>query len=324
MTSIEIEIPNHTTLEESLKFCAELPSVEDASQFVIRRDTLRFATPFGMLLIATRIRKWRAEARRLPSPPQFKLTGKPLADYPGYMGFWQSIRNAEDVGQALTEPSHVPICRLVVEDITREARARSMPTSNLLKSRADDLAEILIQDSATSAGQTLEYAIRELMRNSVEHSASANLWYCAQYWPTKDLVELAIVDEGRGILSSLLENPKYSPKSESEAIRLSLRSGVSRVDYERNPLSENSGEGLFVISELAKRTGSLFVLSNNEGVLFESGGTCDYMSTFGGVAVRLQLKPSAFGEILFKLLVLVRQGVAPDRITPSMMARLSS
>lgn len=46
------------------------------------------------------------------------------------------------------------------------------------------------------------FCVIEIIRNIIEHSNSKNVWYAAQYWPSKyggEMVEISIMDEGVGI-----------------------------------------------------------------------------------------------------------------------------
>lgn len=322
MSTMQVPLPTAFELSAVLRFISDLPSIEDADEFHIRCDDVKMATPFGMLLIGASLRRWREVDRKRGGQKQFRLIGVSTDDYMNYMGFWTSISDKENSTERKVRKSHVPISRMRVADVLAESRRRSMPPSNIMSNLSAELAELLLQEGESTLNETIAYSIQELLRNAVDHSESESLWYCAQFWPSKDIVELAILDEGRGILNSLLENETLAPKSESEAIQLSLKQGVSRINFDKIKDSENSGVGLFVLCELAKQSGSLFVLSNGTGILLEDGGSTEYLTTSKGVAVRLRIRPSAVGDSLFKTLQYVRSGVKPDRMTPSMFARM--
>jgi nitrate/nitrite-specific signal transduction histidine kinase len=51
------------------------------------------------------------------------------------------------------------------------------------------------------------YSLAEILRNFLEHSQAQELWYAAQYWQSRNWVELATLDEGIGIRRSLARKP---------------------------------------------------------------------------------------------------------------------
>lgn len=75
----------------------------------------------------------------------------------------------------------------------------------------------------------LAYFLGELTDNINEHSLAAEGYVFAQYYPSSNYLDLCICDAGQGILQSYLNNPKFDPKTEVEAIQLAL-SGKSTKD----------------------------------------------------------------------------------------------
>lgn len=132
------------------------------------------------------------------------------------------------------------------------------------------------------------YAVREIMRNAYEHSGSADFYAMGQSWPDGSL-ELVVMDDGNGILSTLKgKYPKLA--SEKEAILASLRPGVSGVDFTGENKFNNSGFGLYVLSEFARKYGSMTMVSGGDLVSFDaSGERCEKVSddgTFVGLCIR--------------------------------------
>lgn len=77
--------------------------------------------------------------------------------------------------------------------------------------------------------QPLAYFLGELTDNIIEHANTNEGYVFAQYYPNSNYLDLCICDGGRGILRSFIENPKFNPKDEAEAIQLAL-SGNSTKD----------------------------------------------------------------------------------------------
>jgi hypothetical protein len=247
------------------------------------------------------------------------------------MGLWHSFgaREGNEPGQAIASDRYIPIRELPVSSIKSAINEYRWPVSQAVEPHAIQVAEVLAQGVGDVIENTLCYAIREVFRNVVEHSEAASIWYCAQYWPSSDRVELAVLDEGKGILASLRENPDILLPDESSAVHAATALGVSRHrmanaqwrDAAGTP-HENAGCGLYVIRELTRHAGSMFILSNNDGVHFQSGGTAEYATSFRGTAVRVSLQPSRLGGLLDRILADVNRSLPDGALTPSMLSRL--
>ena len=121
------------------------------------------------------------------------------------------------------------------------------------------------------------------------------LQYCAQYWPNKHLVEIAILDTGIGIRASLSRNPYLTVETDRDALNLSLLPGVSGKVYKgkiTNPYDEweNSGFGLYLTSRLCGRGGSFFMCSGDAGILLKDNKKHYASTAFNGTAIRLKLR----------------------------------
>ncbi len=75
----------------------------------------------------------------------------------------------------------------------------------------------------------LSYLIGELTTNMIEHSHSEQGILMAQAYTQKGYIEIAFADNGRGLTQSYLDNGKFKPKNDSEAISFAL-SGKSTKD----------------------------------------------------------------------------------------------
>jgi anti-sigma regulatory factor (Ser/Thr protein kinase) len=115
-------------------------------------------------------------------------------------------------------------------------------------------------DPITSSA--LKSCVNEVVENVFYHARSpVDALVSVQTEDRK--VELAIVDTGRGIRTSLLEVPEYRAKAPNDcsAIRLALKKNVTTTGDDRR------GIGLWVVYELVRRNeGQMLVLSNDGGV----------------------------------------------------------
>jgi hypothetical protein len=155
----------------------------------------------------------------------------------------------------------------------------------------------------------------------------------AQYWPEKDWVELAILDEGVGIRSTLARNPHLAIPSDIGALRLALLPGVSGVAFKGGPRQRkdawaNSGYGLYMTSQLCARGGSFLICSGSAGLFLERGVETTFETNFAGTALRLCLSTTQLGSLSATLEHLRKAGSEVARglavganVTASMSAR---
>lgn len=131
-------------------------------------------------------------------------------------------------------------------------------TYDYIRVEAGKVAKLL--SSRGAANDILEYAICEIMRNAFEHSRAEKFFVMGQRWRAGD-VELVIMDEGVGLFQSL--HKKYPQLSDEQtAIMEAMKPGVSGQDFSKNKYG-NSGFGLYVLSEFARRHGQFFIASND-------------------------------------------------------------
>lgn len=333
MDLLRVTLPQRLTMRDVMPFTRKLDALPAADIYEVDCSLVQHAPPFGMLILAAAIRQWRARC----VTSKFFASGTAENSYVSHMGFWRAcgIPTGNAPGQARGSDRYLPISTLAASKIRQEASSKSIGTSRVVADLCDELAEIIVQDDKLELiEQAIAYALREMIRNIVDHSHAETIWYSAQYWPTKDLVELAVLDEGRGFLSSLRENPDIEVSSEVQAVIQSTLRGVSRVNPQKQvprgmwagyggDRSENAGLGLFVLRTVAESAGSLVVVSNDTCVLFEQEQSISaFDSALVGSAVRLLLKPSQLGDLLHQTLRELGDTDLPSRMTPSMMLRI--
>lgn len=316
-------------MEPAFRFVCELTELEESDGYVFDFSQLSDTPPFGMLFTATAVRRFREEVRNRRPGVQFSAVGTGNIAYASHMGFLQAcgVPVGNRPGEAAGSSRYLPISNLPLADLRTEWK----PIAATIADRAIELAEVLTQGASTSLETVLAYCIRELMRNTAEHSQADSVWFAAQFWPTQDRVELGILYEGRGILQSLAENPTLCLRDEEDAIRRSVELGVTRVAptpaksaglWESPDYCGNSGFGLFVLRELARRTGNMLVLSNRDAVYFTERGTDAYCTAFKGTAIRLRLAPSKLGNVLDQILDALPAGLSLSKLSPSKFASL--
>jgi hypothetical protein len=107
--------------------------------------------------------------------------------------------------------------------------------------------------------QPLSYFIDELTNNINDHSDAEEGFVFAQFYPASNYLDLCICDAGKGIYQSFLDNPKFNPVNEIEAIQLAL-SGNSTKDR-----AEARGFGISTTRNMLVNglKGKLFLWSGN-------------------------------------------------------------
>ncbi len=114
----------------------------------------------------------------------------------------------------------------------------------------------------------VKYSLIELLRNIVQHSASAGGGVAmAQYYPKTGLVEICVADMGLGIKSTI--NEAY-PEIDTHlrAIKLATLPHVSRTFKPGGytSMSDNAGLGLFFIKQIASLSCGSFFLGSHDAL----------------------------------------------------------
>ena len=175
------------------------------------------------------------------------------------------------------------------------------------------MAQILVQKNDPEVIDILTYSIREILRNVLEHSQSPVLEYCAQYWPSQDRVEIAILDRGIGIHKSLSFNPYLKLEDEQHALNLSLLPGVSGKAYQGSVTTNdgewaNSGYGLFMAHRLCSLEGVFFLGSKSASLRLEGNKKERLPFNFSGTAVCMVFRPSRIGNVSQALKTFEKEG----------------
>lgn len=106
--------------------------------------------------------------------------------------------------------------------------------------------------------RVIKYIVGELVRNVLEHShAPDGAIVAAQYYKKTNRISIGICDTGVGIWKSM--NRSWHPKTDLEAMRLSLTPGITGTTTKEGGTGDNAGAGLFFIKSIAKITRSYFV-----------------------------------------------------------------
>ena len=304
---------NSLDFNGTLRFLSDLHVPDNATSVEFDFKNLSTVEPFGMLVASRAISMLRADHGAIPFHAANFDNGA-ACSYAAHVGFFKTFgaKYGKEQGEASGSSNYIPIHSCAVKELTDESEATGTRVGDQLMTQARSLASVLARSSEGSLHGLLAYSIREVLRNIVEHSQALSYEYCAQYWPSKKKVEVAILDRGIGLRKALGANPFLKLTTDKEAIRWGLLPGISGKTYEgiyidpHNPY-QNSGFGLFLTSQLCRRHGT-FVIGSYEALLGLKGNeTHPYGFGFRGTAVRLVLQtdnlPSDIESLLRQIIV---------------------
>lgn len=152
----------------------------------------------------------------------------------------------------------------------------------------------------------IEYALKELLDNSLTHArregrGDAAVWVACQFYPRRDLVRLAIVDNGCGFLATLRNHPELADKTHRGAIEAALR---PRVSCNRGVLasilgSENQGIGLTTTAKIAEIAGGRVLVTSGDTIhdTHTKLSTVLEASAWAGVSVSFQCRRERLPEV---------------------------
>lgn len=334
-----IVIPSRLTPDELLPFSAQLRAVPVEEGYLLDFRGVGHVEPFGMLFLAALIRQFVRSRRQLQGKDcEIRVANYADKTYASWMGLFKSfgLNHGNEPGEAAGNGAYIPLTRLTVSRIVSEAREEYVHHGEVIEAEANRIAHVLTRHDDGDITETLTYAIREIMRNVVEHGQTGHIWYAAQYWPTKHKVEVSILDEGVGLLPSLKRNPKLNVDSNQKAIFMALQPGISGVAKERRRRSDgdwvNSGYGLFMTSSLCQLGGDFTICSDSDALRMDAGNPIFQPCAFQGVAIRMVLDTSKIRDLNSSLAELRDKGEAiakelgnsDTELTASKMSRMLS
>ncbi|MDP6634123.1 MAG: hypothetical protein QGG42_04455 [Phycisphaerae bacterium] len=307
MQDIRIDVPRLLKEEFVFPFKETLDSQKDASSTVTLDFTkLSFSYPFGMLLLASQIRDFAdyRRARDTKTKADSISETNPVCSYLGHIGFFQhiglrTVGNAP--GQAGGSTNYMPITELTRQELDADAALLNKSLGEAVARRSAKLAPVLTQSYKPQFNEPVAYCFREIIRNVFEHATVDKCVLCAQRW-RNGIVEIGIIDRGRGIRRSLEE--KYSFGSDYEALEKAVAPGVTRASGNDPGPWGNTGYGLHVLSEICRETGEFVLASGSSALLIANRQNNEWDKLFEGTAIKLRMnKPKKdFGEMMREII----------------------
>lgn len=296
MTQFRLKAPAQFNMPSAIAFARQIQSAPDAEEYLIDFSDVRLVEPFAMLLVSSELRKL---ARRLHQP-EIDCANFQHMSYAAHMGFFQSfdLEYGKTPGEAKGSGSYIPITVFETRKVEREAFAAGVEVGDQIESTSRRMSEVLCGEDAGALFDTLTYSIREIIRNVVEHSDSERFGICAQYWPSRERVEVAILDRGMGLRRSLSANPHIDVSDDKKAINFALMPAVSGKAYKGSRKKQrgnwgNSGFGLYMTNRICRNGGNFFIASGNTAMLLNRGqGKRYFTCSLDGTAVRMVINTS--------------------------------
>lgn len=286
----------------AIDFCNNEYNFENIETVIYDHQNLGTVEPFGMLLAGSKIREL---FKKYPDV-RFVDSNYKHNNYAAHMGFFHSVyqKFGNRPGEATGSSTYVPITNLNVKELRLESYEKSEVVQETIERKSIELSEVLSRGNK-KLHKILSYSIRELMRNIVEHSDSETIWFAGQYWPSKDKVEISLLDEGVGIKQALSFNPNLRIDTDEEAILLSIEPGISgkafrykgKMRKQEDTIWKNSGYGLYVTSEICRIGGDFLICSGNNAVLIKNNSHKVKVTNFKGTAIRMRLNVSKINDI---------------------------
>lgn len=295
-----VNIPSKLNIAQSLSFIDSIFSLPHDDEYIFDFRNLRWSEPFGLLAISYELYRFSSKH----SSSKLLIKNYEANTYEGHMGFFKAfgLDHGKFPGQAPGSNTYIPIKINSVAALQKKAVSSYEDVGVTIENCAREISNILVQYQSDELKEILTYSIREIIRNVVEHSEADQFGYCAQYWPTKNIVEFSLLEKGIGIRKTLARNPHLSISSDQDALKLSLLPGVSGKAYNRKRgfnkgVWANSGFGLYMTSRICGNGGSFFLISGNSGILLNNRKRYYIKTNFRGTALRLRLNTNNIGAL---------------------------
>lgn len=147
------------------------------------------------------------------------------------------------------------------ESAGRFIPARKIKNSQELNQFITDMVPLL--HTTPEQAYPIKYVMSELVRNVLEHSQSGvGAIVSAQYFKKTNRISIGVADRGIGIKSAI--NASHNAKSDTEALNLALRPGITGTTTKIGGTEYNAGAGLFFTKSIAKVSRDFFLIYSGD------------------------------------------------------------
>ena len=300
MTEFRIQVPKRCGLGAALQISDEINLHAPNHNIILDFEKMGYAGPSSLVLIPQVVN----QARNMHRTASITAVNYKQCTYPAHMGFFRAfdVEFGNQPGQAKGSQNYIPVTIEDIVSLQRKALSCGLKIGELVESSARGLAQVLASNSKGSTVDIFTYCICEMIRNVAEHSESRTVQYCAQYWPSQDRAEIAILDSGIGVRATLSKNPSLGELDLETALSISIKPGVSRKRKDRTITLQddywsNEGCGLYLVSELCRSEGNFFIGSHGKALYIDRKQSSFVPFPFLGTMVRMVIRPSRIGSL---------------------------
>lgn len=301
-----IKIPANLNALNAIKFNARLYGLLGADGYCFDFTDLKFAKPFAMLFLAQAIREFLKKHNSNDTcKALIGSEGRAMnaCSYMAHMGFFRDagINYGKDTGEAPGGTNYIPMTEIIFQELFDTNKYQQEQV--VLETKSKELASILVQTDIGDAYEVLSYCIRETLRNAFEHSKSDRVRICAQYWPSCNKAQIAILDSGIGVLTSLKENFQFDDLVyDIDALERAVMPAVTSKPLSSNNYDHwgNSGFGLYMLKRICKDSGSFLMSSNQAAINIERSQSAWRHAGLNGTSLKVEIdlnKLISFGTL---------------------------
>ncbi|MBB5720900.1 hypothetical protein FHS72_000504 [Loktanella ponticola] len=296
MSKINVKLPSRLdTITAIFNIGLGKLDLSNSSECHLHFTECSFGTPLPMLLLGREI---LALVRKFPHVDfKFWTRDGNFQGYADHVGFFRfcGIARGNPVGAVDGTGNYQPIQIMKLNQLREDAGEE--PYANIAQERATALATVLSQNAGDDCHQALQYVLREIIRNAMEHSRAEFLVYFAQHWKNLDKAEVVLFDTGIGVHGSFKEKPEFADASDVEALNMAMTPGLTcATEAEiaaQHPDARNSGFGLYLSSRICSDNGGrLRLMSGSRTATVTAGNLTHNDWGFDGTCVEMSLKPS--------------------------------
>lgn len=259
---------------ELFEVCHKMRVAEGS--IVLDASGLNFIDPLGMATLRALL-----EQQAATKDIEIQFLSRDLTAYLARMDFFKDldiggvdlshIGNRHDRSGSLVEITKVT--SLSQAETTASQLAEALTGSLTKSDRNAPVDDATGGNEFDSFRRPIEYALKELLQNSLTHArregrGEAAVWVTCQYYSRRELVRMAIVDNGCGFLATLRSHPEVVEKTHRCAIEAAL---LPRVSCNRGPMAafggtENQGVGLTTTAKIAEVAGGSILVASGDAM----------------------------------------------------------
>ncbi|MDS4054987.1 ATP-binding protein [Accumulibacter sp.] len=278
---------------------------------------LHFADPFGLALLGSTCDMLRQRHQAI------RVSGlaSSVSTYLQRMDVFRGVELVECApargGRRDRRDALMELTRL---DQPRDIDSAANQLANAMVGRMRDidpnepLDEMTCMNKADRIAGPISYALAELLNNSFSHARRlrhehACVWVTSQYYGGSGRLQLAVVDNGCGMLETLRDHVAMRHllrKTDLDAILVALRPRVS-CNRELGVFKDsvNQGVGLTTVSRIAERAQGRLVVASGNGFHDPLGRSRRLVhgARWRGVAVALECRRDALTEVNYRELL---------------------